>query len=176
MAPNLVEYDERALCIGRYYHLNFWEMTCLPAATIRFHIKQTLLFTFVKMRTLVVFLTSILCLSGFAQNWDFFPLDSLRCYTVNQQNRLMGIDVRDHENYKNDVSIYLDSFSNFTEIDTLLPHTHSSIVYYRNGNSDYGNKIVNRGDSTIIYFLNEKNREQSRDRFIFINDQSLGRS
>ena len=72
------------------------------------------------MRT---FITLFLCLFfGFsqAQDWSFFPKDSLRCYTVDASGQLMGIDFRDHDSSDGQSIISLDSFANFIKVSMII--------------------------------------------------------
>lgn len=105
-----------------------------------------------------VIITLFLCfpfLFSAAQNWEYFPKDSLRCYTVDDYGSLMGIDFRDHSRYGVNEIIHLDSFGNFIPIDTVIERVRTWQYYFRNKNSHYGNRIEKSDSQTLIVITDD---------------------
>ena len=114
-----------------------------------------------------------------AQDWSFFPKDSLRCYTVNDYGQLMGIDFRDHFASENDSIIHLDSFGQFIELDTQIAEVRNwwgGTIFYRDKNSDYGNRIVTTTKGVEIIFTDPFDKTIKRETLSFIAENRLGSS
>lgn len=114
-----------------------------------------------------------------AQDWSFFPKDSLRCYTVNERGQLMGIDFRDHFAFEKDSIIHLDSFGEFIELDTQiigLPNHWGGSIFFRDRNSDFGNRIVTTSKGAEIIFTDPFDKSIKREALSLIADNKIGTS
>jgi hypothetical protein len=111
-----------------------------------------------------------------AQDWSFFPKDSLRCYTVNEYGQLMGIDFRDHDSVDGQSILRLDSFANFIKVDTLLPGYSNGRhqFYYKHGNSDFGNRIVASQDTSLVIFKDYNVKTIDTDTILLLHTNVLG--
>jgi hypothetical protein len=110
-----------------------------------------------------------------AQNWQFFPLDSMRGLTDSSAlsigGHLRGMDYRTHEKIGSKTIIHLDSFSNYRR---LAPSKDGNSKYYITGNSFLGNSIEVTNQTTKLYFLKDGNKSLLSDSFILLNDNTLG--
>lgn len=110
------------------------------------------------MRSIITLFLCFPFLVSLSQNWDYFPKDSLRCYTVDDYGRLMGIDFRDHSKSAGNDIIHLDSFGNFIPIDTAIREVDAFQFYFRNKNSHYGNRIVKSQNYTLVQITDDFDR------------------
>jgi hypothetical protein len=114
-----------------------------------------------------------------AQDWSFFPKDSLRCYTINDYGRLMGIDFRDHFASENDSIIHLDSFGKFIALDTQINGVLSACggsIFFRDRNSHFGNRIVTTAKGVEIIFTDPFDKSIKREALSLIADNRIGTS
>ena len=120
---------------------------------------------------LVTGLTSLILLSGWAlessaQNWTWFPKDSLRIYQnpIQHSYRYTGIDFRDFEQHGDTALINL---ANFSLVDTIYDpptRTDAWVAYILLGNSNYGNHIVETDDRVELIF---QHKHQPSDTLLF---------
>lgn len=106
-----------------------------------------------------------------AQDWSFFPKDSLRCYAPNDDYSLSGLSYRAHTTGSGKTTIKLDSFSHYNFV---REGRFGVEYYYITGNSILGNRIVIDSDETKLIFLNDSDKTVFQDTFLLLNTNELG--
>lgn len=131
------------------------------------------------MKTFVTLFLCLLFYCSHGQNWDFFPKDSLRCYTTDKYGHLMGIDFRDHDSISGNSVVHLDSFGNFIELDTQIQGVDNhwgGSIYFRNKNSHFGNRMVHSSEDVKIIFTNPFDDNIDFDTLLLLNKNEVGTS
>ncbi|MCB0735549.1 MAG: hypothetical protein KDC76_13265 [Bacteroidetes bacterium] len=118
------------------------------------------------MRNLLIVLFISFGIPSVAQNWTWFPKDSLRIYQnpVQHSYRYTGIDFRDFEQHGDTALINL---ANFSLVDTIYDpptRTDAWVAYILLGNSNYGNHIVETDDRVELIF---QHKHQPSDTLLF---------
>jgi len=105
-------------------------------------------------------------LTASAQNWQWFPSDSLRVYNnpIQHEKRLTGLDLR-HYTILGDTTVF--DLSQFSRVDTIEHPTTgppSFVAYYIHGNSNFGNHILETDQQVTLVF---KHLNEDSDSFVF---------
>lgn len=114
-----------------------------------------------------------------AQNWELFPLDSLRCYEALDANGnayLKGMDYRSYLESNGETIIHLDSFSKarFIPYDFNKPRKEYLEYLYLTGNSVFGKSINVTDGVTTMYFVNDSIRSIVEDSILFVANTAIG--
>ncbi|MCB9261860.1 MAG: T9SS type A sorting domain-containing protein [Flavobacteriales bacterium] len=133
------------------------------------------------MKRKVLFIVLVLAVNlGLAQNWQMFPLDSMRVY-VNpfQQNEfleydslgnlLTGVDFKEHKTLYDTTIIKLEQYSRLTIFESHFYWPEPVATY--NGNSNFGNHIIKTSEHTLLVF--QPQSSSFNDTLVFLNPESV---
>ncbi|MCB9261859.1 MAG: T9SS type A sorting domain-containing protein [Flavobacteriales bacterium] len=124
------------------------------------------------LKTILLWLSANLC---FAQNWQMFPLDSLRVF-VNEteqisnsrySNLLSGIDFRDYQTNEDTTIIDLARFARAKSSDISM----NQYGWYYDGMSNFGSKIVTTPSKTTLIFTSKYGSQ--KDSLIFLRTPEI---
>lgn len=128
------------------------------------------------MRPLIFLgLSFLLMFNAKAQNWQWFPKDSLRVYInpTQQNERLTGIDFRDYLIGGDTTDVNLNSFTRPDTLSDEVLKNYSDYFfkgYVVHGNSNFGNRILETPKSVRLLF---KNVEEGYDTLLFYKNRPL---
>ncbi|MBI1307091.1 MAG: hypothetical protein GC181_10860 [Bacteroidetes bacterium] len=126
---------------------------------------------------------SFLCLlifhfsNAFAQNWNWFPPDSIRCFVNPLQDslRVTGIDFRKYEKVADTTIIDLHTFPRV--LDTIWDFdpgpkvARPTRIYLLSKNSNFGNHIIETPD-VVVFVFSFKDRDN--DSLILYKNKPFG--
>lgn len=128
------------------------------------------------MKNLLILLLHAFSISSYAQNWEFFPLDSLRCYDIGSHIPTKGIAFNDYHytDYTQDqILINLNDFSKLREVPTEHFYPYYAL-FYITGNSILGNSISVDSKHSKLYFYNDSIPGLIQDSILFANNNQVG--
>lgn len=121
----------------------------------------------------------------FAQNWQMFPLDSMRVFINPIQqgsslpylddNRITGIDFRDHSSNGDTVFINLAEFTRLTPMPHYPHRIGGADAFFLSGNSNFGHTIFYTPNSTNLVFKNTNPNPGYNDTLVFLNKFQQGK-
>ncbi len=104
------------------------------------------------MRPALILLLILFCSNAFAQNWQMFPLDSLRYYTnpIEDSVFIRGIDFRQYERKKDTTIIDLGWFA---RLDTFISNGFIHYLKLQTSNSNFGKWALVTDSFTELKFV-----------------------
>lgn len=129
-------------------------------------------------KTVTATILTLLTFLSYGQNWQFFPLDNLRCYINPLQDTmyLQGIDFREYKNVNADTTII--DFGMFSRI-YLIPKDWNvwpgpDYVQVPSGNSNIGNKAIVTPESTVLIFTESVDKKVQPDTLTLLHTSTIG--
>jgi hypothetical protein len=114
---------------------------------------------------IVTLLSALVCGASFAQNWAYFPENTLRCYYIDGEESLEGIRFNEYSGH--DRVMNLDSFGRLRPLGWDEQHEYFQL--FITGNSHFGNRVQKTAQGYKAFFVHDTLKNKTVDSLLFLN-------
>lgn len=121
------------------------------------------------MKPILAILLTVIHVVVFAQEWQFFPKDSMRCYDNPLQDStfIEGVDFTSYQQVDNQLEIDLGLFARFDKV------TDTKWIQIKTANSNFGRKVLVNDTSVRLVFVESYNHQIHPDTFTFYTNKKV---